>query len=47
MLFLVNYRCGLPVPIELVTVIVFTAASYLMQFDKIYNIAVVGEVPEK
>ncbi|XP_022666383.1 solute carrier family 26 member 6-like isoform X2 [Varroa jacobsoni] len=40
-------KCGLPVPIELVTVIVFTAASYLMQFDKIYNIAVVGEVPEK
>ncbi|OQR70058.1 sulfate/bicarbonate/oxalate exchanger SAT-1-like, partial [Tropilaelaps mercedesae] len=40
-------KCGLPLPIELVTVVVFTAVSYLLQFEKVYNIEIVGEIPEK
>lgn len=40
-------KWGLPLPIELVTVVLFTAMSYLMNFQKDYGIAVVGEIPEK
>lgn len=42
-----DVRCGLPLPIELVTVVLFTALSYVMQFNKAYNIQTVGEIPEK
>ncbi|XP_018495497.1 solute carrier family 26 member 6 [Galendromus occidentalis] len=40
-------KCGLPLPVELVTVVLFTAVSYFMQFEKSYGIQVVGEIPEK
>ena len=40
-------RCGLPLPIELVTVVLFTAVSYFMEFEKNYGIQTVGEIPEK
>lgn len=42
---IVAKKTKLPIPAELIAVIVYTAASYLMDFNGYYKIDIVGKIP--
>ncbi|XP_069160837.1 prestin [Procambarus clarkii] len=41
----VSKRSKIPIPIELIVVVIGTLTSYLMDFHRIYNVRIVGKIP--